>query len=63
MALKYALTCSSVCLVCISGRSSMNLVVSVDVSLLVPSITRIASFCSTLAGLSGPLLRDLIRSQ
>ena len=41
----------------------MNLVVSMDVSLLVPSITRIVSFCPTLAGLSGPLLRGLIRSQ
>ena len=45
-ALKYALTCSTFCLVCISGRSSMNLVGSVGVSLVVPSMTRIASFCT-----------------
>ena len=36
----------SVCLVCISGRSSMNCKVSWGVSLVVPSITGIASFCT-----------------
>ena len=40
----YALTCSTFCLVCIGGRSSMNLEVSVAVILVVPSMTRIASF-------------------
>ena len=44
--LKYALTCSTFCLVCTGGRSSMNLVVSVGVFLVVPSMTRIASFCT-----------------
>ena len=42
--LMYALTCSTFCLVCIGGRSSLNLEVSVGVNLVVPSITRIASF-------------------
>ena len=45
-ALKYALTCSTFCLVCIGGRSSMNLMVSMGVSWVVPSMTRIASFCT-----------------
>ena len=35
---RYALTCSTFCLVCIDGRSSMNLMFSVGVSLVVPSI-------------------------
>ena len=43
---QYNLTCSTFCLVCIGGRSSMNLVVSVGVSLVVQSMTRIASFCT-----------------
>ena len=51
MALKYALTCSTFCLVCIGGGSSMNLMVSVGVSLVVHSMTGIASFC-TLSSLS-----------
>ena len=35
--LKYALTGSTFCLVCIGGRSSTNLVVSMGMSLVVPS--------------------------
>ena len=46
MALKYALTCSTFCLVCIGERSGMNLTVSVGVSLVVLSMTGIASFCT-----------------
>ena len=41
MALKYAF-----CLVCVGGRSSMNLVVSVGVFFVVPGMTLIASFCT-----------------
>ena len=39
MAVKYiyALTCSTFCLVCIGGRSSMNLMVLMGVSLVAPS--------------------------
>ena len=33
-------------LICIGGRSSMNLMVSVGVSLMVLSMSRIASFCT-----------------
>ena len=50
-ALKYALTSSIFCLVCIGGRSSVNLMVSVGVSLVFPSMTGILSFC-TLASCS-----------
>ena len=39
-----ALTCSTLCLVCLSRRSSVNRMVSVGVSLVVPSMTVIASF-------------------
>ena len=39
---KYDLTCSNFCLVCIGGRSSMNIMVSMDVSLVVPNMTRSA---------------------
>ena len=46
MALKYDLTCSTFCLVCIGGRYSMNLMVSMGVSLVVPSMTHIAMFCT-----------------
>ena len=42
----YALTWSIFCLVCVGGRSVMNLMVSVGVSLVVPSMTLIASFCT-----------------
>ena len=45
-ALKYALTCSNFCLVRIGGRCSMNLVVSMGVTLVVHSTGRIASFCT-----------------
>ena len=45
-ALKYALTCSTFCLVCIGGRSSINLMVSAGVSLVVLSMTYIALFCT-----------------
>ena len=38
-----ALTCSTFCLVCIGGRSSMNLMVSMGVSSMVPSHLRIQS--------------------
>ena len=44
--LKYALTCSTFCLIFIDGRSSMNLMVSMGVSLVVPSMTCIALFCT-----------------
>ena len=37
-------TCCTFCLVCTGGRSSMNRMISVGVSLVVPSMTRIASF-------------------
>ena len=40
------LTWSTFCLVCIGGKSSMNLMVSEGVSLVVPSMNRIASFCT-----------------
>ena len=43
---KYDLTCSNFCLVCIGERSSMNIMVSMAVSLVVPSTTRIASICT-----------------
>ena len=39
-------TCSTFCLVCIGGKSRMNLMVSVDVSFVVPSMTRTTSFCT-----------------
>ena len=55
-ALKNALTCSTFCLVCIGGRSSM---VSVDVSLVVPSMTLIALLCT----LALPLFLGLVCSQ
>ena len=42
----YALTCSTFCQVCIGGRSSKNLMLSIGVSFVVPSMTRIASFCT-----------------
>ena len=45
-ALKYTLSCSTFCLVSIGGRSNINLMVSVGVSFVVPSVTRIASFCT-----------------
>jgi len=41
---KHALTCSTFCLVGVGGRSSMNLMVSVGVSLVVSSMTLTASF-------------------
>ena len=43
-ALKYILTCSTFFVVCSGG--CMNLMVSMGVSLVVPSMTRIASFCT-----------------
>ena len=46
MALKHALTCSTYCLVCIGRRSSMNHMVSVGVSLVVPSMSYTALFCT-----------------
>ena len=45
-ALKYALTCSTFCLVSTGGRSSINFMVSMGVSFAVPSVIRIASFCT-----------------
>ena len=39
-------TCPTFCLVCIGGKSRMNLMVSVGVSFVVPSIIRTASFCT-----------------
>ena len=45
-ALKHALICCTFRLACISGRSSMNCMVSVVVSLVVPSVTLIALFCT-----------------
>ena len=53
-ALKYTLTCSTFCLVSTGGRCSINFMVSVGVSSAVPSVIRIASFCtlSALADLS-----------
>ena len=50
------------CLVCIGGRSSMNLMVSVIVSLVVPSMTR-SALCPALADLFVPLLWGQLRSQ
>ena len=49
---EYALACSAFRLVCIGGRSSMNRMVSVPVSLVVPSVTVIALFC-TLSSFGG----------
>ena len=61
----YALNCSTFCLVCTGGRSSMNLVVSVGVCLVVPSTTRIAcsALCPASAALSVTLSWGLVHSQ
>ena len=66
MVMKYAFTCTTFCLVCIGGRSSMNLMVSAGVSLMVPSINPAlpcSALCPALADLSVPLLRGLVSSQ
>ena len=55
MALKYALTCSTFCLVCTGGSCSMNFMVSLGASLVVPSMPR-SALCPGLADLSVPLL-------
>ena len=54
-ALKYALTCSTFCLVCIGGKSSVNFMVSVGVSLLYDSLP-CSALCPAFADLSVPLL-------
>ena len=47
-------------LVCIGGRSSMNLMVSVGVSLMVPTMTRMPSLC-TLSSCSGFVCAIVVR--
>ena len=63
-ALKYALTCSTYCLVCVNGGSRMNCMVSSRLSLAVLSKTLTALFC-TLSSFSRSvvtLLRGLVQS-
>ena len=45
-ALKYVLTCSTFCPICIGGRSTMNRIVLAGVYLVVPSLSLITLFCT-----------------